>query len=357
MKLVLGLVCLISITADAQNNSRAKYRQRVEALRIQVQQQFTDRASGYYKEFNYRDSNDKKKYSYLWPLCGLIQAADENDRLFRGASFFDTVLHAIQAYYDDAPPAPGYNAYLLKEGKEERFYDDNQWIGIAAMDAYNRTNKEAYLEQGKLIYRFMMTGFDTAAGGGLYWKEGDWSTKNTCSNGPGVLLALQLYRSTRQQFYLDTALLLYNWVNNKLLSPQGVYFDHVMLPSGKLDTRLYTYNAGTMLQASVLLYEITKEKKYLQVANRIAAAAYAIFFKRGRWPDHYWFNAVLLRGYEALLKHNKERRYIQAFVQDGEAIWQKERSADKLVGKHRKKNLLDQAAMMEIYGRLARLVQ
>lgn len=357
MKSALALVLLFSFAATAQNANRQVYLQRAALLRSNVQKHFFDASSGYYKEFTFRDSNDKKKYSYLWPLCGLIQAANEWDAVSARSSFLDTVLHAIQAYYDDAPPAPGYNSYLLSEKKEERFYDDNQWIGIACMDAYERTKKEAYLLQGKMIHRFMMTGFDTAVGGGLYWKEGDATTKNTCSNGPGVLLALQLYQATGQQSYLDTALLLYDWTNAKLLAPEGVYYDNVQLPFGKIDKRFYTYNAGTMLQASVVLYQLKKDRKYLQLANRIAASAYRVFFKNGRWPDHYWFNAVLLRGYEALLKYNGDRRYIQAFIRDGEAIWQKEKDGAHLIGRHKKKNLLDQAAMMEIYARLARLTK
>ncbi len=110
----------------------------------------------------------------------------------------------------------------------------------------------------------MMTGYDTIAGGGLYWKEGDKTTKNTCSNGPGILLALQLYIITNQHVYLDTALILYNWVNAHLQSPAGVYYDNIKIPSLKIDSAVYTYNTGTMLQANVLLYNITKETQYLR---------------------------------------------------------------------------------------------
>lgn len=341
----------------ASGLQKPDYKGRISVLRQNIEQYFFDAKTGYYKEFDRRDSNDKKTHSYLWPLCGFIQAANESDAIGTTKNLTQTVLSRLQPYYDAAPPAPGYNAYLLPLGKEERFYDDNQWVGIACVDAYARTGNETFLRTAKEIYRFMMTGFDTAGGGGLYWKEGDLTTKNTCSNGPGAVLALKLYNATKEKGYLDTAMLLYDWTDRTLSSPEGVYYDHLILPARKLDKRLYTYNAGTMLESSVLLYEITGEQRYLDKAKSIAAAAHKTFFKGGRWPHHYWFNVVLLRGYEALLRHDKNRTYVNAFVQEGESIWKNDRKAQNLIGTERKKNLLDQAAVMEIYARLSRLAE
>jgi hypothetical protein len=45
----------------------------------------------------------------------------------------------------------------------------------------------------------MMTGFDTVSGSRLYWKEKDYTTKNTCSNGPEILVALQVYNATAKK--------------------------------------------------------------------------------------------------------------------------------------------------------------
>lgn len=202
------------------------------------------------------------------------------------------VENAINQYYNDQPPFPGYQDYVLKERKSSRFYDDNQWIAIAYLDAYNRNHQPKYLDVSKMIYRYMLGGIDTVSGGGIYWKEGDKTTKNTCSNGPGILVALQLYKITRQKQYLDTALSLYRWTNKYLQAPDGVYYDNVKLPSLKIAKATYTYNTGTMLQSNVLLYEITKKQQYLTEAKRIASAGKARFFKNGKLPNEYWFNAV-----------------------------------------------------------------
>lgn len=332
--------------------NKKEYGRRMAIIQKNITRFFYDSSTHRYKEFNQRDSSDKNTWSYLWPLCGLIQAANEVEAGGNDKGFTQNVLRHIQEYNDTAPPTPGYNAYLPAVKKEERFYDDNQWIGIACMDAFFRTKDQQFLQEGMKAYRFMMTGFDTAGGGGLYWKEGDFTTKNTCSNGPGILLALQLYKATGNKNFLDTARLLYSWTNKHLLSSQGVYYDHVMLPSRNIDKRCYTYNTGTMLQANVLLYEILKNKEYLSEAKRLATSAYKFFYKNNRWPENYWFNAVLLRGYLQLSKHDSNKLFISSFMRDANRTWKEETDHNKLVGPHPKKHLLDQAAVLEIYARL-----
>ncbi len=123
----------------------------------------------------------------------------------------------------------------------------------------------------------------------------------------------------------------------------------------KIDSAVYTYNTGTMLQSSVLLYELTKEKKYLQEAQRVAKAARQHFFRKQKFPDHYWFNVVLLRGYIELYQVDADPQYLKLFKQDAERIWKEEKDAKDLIGKKPWKTLIDQAAMLEMYARLQTL--
>jgi hypothetical protein len=298
---------------------------------------------------------NKPPHSFLWPLCGLAQAANEMERLHPDSAYLEPVIAAIRHYYSEKAPSPGYHSYVFSEKEEPRFYDDNQWIGLAYMDAYYRTKKKFFLQDSEEIYRFMMTGFDTVGGGGLYWKEGDPGTKNTCSNGPGILLALQLYYATRIPTYLDTALLLYNWTNRFLLAPEGVYNDALKLPSKKIDKRKYTYNTGTMLQSNVLLYQITRQKKYLTRAQQLASAGLRVFYRQGRFPENYWFNVVLMRGYEALYKIDKNKKYLQIMLQYIDKVWEEDKDEKNLFGKKMSNELLDQTGVLELLARAARL--
>ena len=71
-------------------------------------------------------------------------------------------------------------------------------------------------------------------------------------------------------------------------------------------------------------------------------------------PGNYWFNAVLLRGEIALYKIDKNKNHIQFFIDDANRIWNEEKNKEDLVGKKgKRKSLIDQAAMIEIYARLA----
>lgn len=350
-QLLTAMLLLWQMVAFAQP-TKDVCKQRINIINKNIYNGFYDEKAGLFIETNDSNKNDHP-HSYLWPLCALIQAANEADKARNTNTYMVPVVNAIKQYYTTEPPAPGYQAVAIKEKKDTRFYDDNQWIAIAYLDAYNRTGTKHYLDESKEIYNFMMHGYDTAGGGGLYWKEDDKTTKNTCSNAPGVLVALQLYNITKQQQYLDTALLLYDWVNAHLQSADGLFYDNIKLPSMKVDSALYTYNTGTVLQANVLLYSFTKNKKYLLEANRIAAAAKMHFYKNNKLPGNYWFNVVLLRGFVELYATTRDKQYVQLFINDAERVWKDEKDAHDLVGDKPTKTLIDQAAMMEIFARLA----
>jgi hypothetical protein len=64
----------------------------------------------------------------------------------------------------------------------------------------------------------------------------------------------------------------------------------------------------------------------------------------------------LLRGEIALYKIDNNKNHIQFFIDDANRVWKDEKNEEGLVGKKdRRKSLIDQAAMIEIYARLAQL--
>lgn len=347
--MILGIAMAFNATAQTPG-----YKERVKIIHANIYKTFHDKPANLYLETNNVEAN-KGNHSFLWPLCALLQAANEHEALEPGKSYIEPVMKAIDQYYTDRAPAPGYQAMVLKEKVDPRFYDDNQWIAIALMDAYDRTHKKEYLEKSKMIYRFLLTGLNNVAGGGFYWEEGNFKSKNTCSNGPGVLVALRLYQATKDKAYLDTAISVYDWTKKTLLAPSGVYFDAIRVPSLTIDSALYTYNAGTMLQSGVILYNITKDKQYLNDAVSVATASEKQFYRNDKLPGNYWFNAVLIRGFFELNKVEKNKSRLQFIIDDANRTWREEKDAQNLFGKRKIKALIDQSAMMEIYARLATL--
>jgi hypothetical protein len=322
-----------------------------------ITRSFYNDTIGYYNERTKPEKNENNnRVSYLWPLCGMIQAYNEIGlaRQQKG-KVVNLFSGAITKYYDARPPAPGYASYPPEFGGGDRFYDDNQWIGIALMDNWKAEGGQLQLDKAKEIFRFMMTAYDTAAGGGLYWQEGKMNGKNTCSNGPGVILALQLFQATKEQSYLDTALLLYNWTNQFLMDEDGLYFDNISVPGRKLDKKKYSYNTGTMLQSGVYLYQITGDKKYLDLALKTAESSVPFFYGTGQFIDGCWFNAVLLRAYQHLFTVNEDPKYLAAFKKSVDYALHSERRQDGLqLSKNHPVDLTNQAGMLEI---LARFVQ
>lgn len=352
MKIRYILCTAIGLWPALVKSQSIDYPKRIQLLYKAINEKLSDRPKGLYLET--ADSVQKENpHSWLWPLCAYVQAANEMEVLEPAKHYMQPVERAIDQYYSDQQPYPAYQDYVTSERTSSRFYDDNQWIAIAYLDAYQRTKQKHYLEKSKMICRFMLGGLDTVSGGGFYWKEGDMKTKNTCSNGPGILVLLQLYQITHEAHYLTTALSVYQWTNAHLQGPEGVYYDNIQLPSLKVGKATYTYNTGTMLQANVLLFRITNDQKYLQEAQRVAKAGRAHFFKNGRLPNgNYWFNAVMLRGYADLYQTNHNPAWLDFWQIDADAIWNTERDADNLLGPKKTKRLIDQAAMIEIYARL-----
>ncbi|SFQ23559.1 Glycosyl hydrolase family 76 [Parafilimonas terrae] len=347
------MVCCFFIAVNYCSNAQPvkDYRPFINSVYSNINRYFYDAGNKLYYEECVQ--GEKQTHSFLWPLCALIQAANEASVINPSVNYIQPVVDAIDQYYTTATSLPSYQASVVKEKKDDAFYDDNQWIAIAYIDIYNREHEKKYLDAAVMIYDFMMTGYDSAAGGGLYWKYADKTTKNTCSNGPGILVALQLYKITNDNKYLQTALQLYNWVNAHLQSPDGLYYDNIKIPSLKIDSAKYTYNTGTMLQSNVLLYNITHDKKYLQRAESMAAAATNFFYKNNKLPGHYWFNAVMLRGYIELYNVNHDKQLLHLWYNEAERIWRDEKNTNGLLGHNaRKKSLIDQAAMVEVYARL-----
>jgi rhamnogalacturonyl hydrolase YesR len=177
--------------------------------------------------------------------------------------------------------ANGKPAFDVNPGPKpsDRYYDDNAWICISLLEAYELTHDARSLELAKECYAFATGCEDDKLGGGLYWHEGITKSKNACTSGPSMLAALHLYRITKDESYLKTAVRLYDWQRKTLQDTDGLVFDNISVPSGRISKAKLTYNSGTLIRAAVELYQATNDKKYLDEAERVASAAANRFVK------------------------------------------------------------------------------
>lgn len=316
------------------------------------------------------------QYSYLWPYSGTLSAVSALLETTKDPKYItlidERVLDGLENYFDRARTPHAYASYINTAPQSDRFYDDNVWLGIDFTDLYLETGNPRYLEQAELIWQFILSGMDSNLGGGIYWCEQKKGSKNTCSNAPGSVYAFKLFEATADSTYFHQGTSLYNWTKSHLQDPEdGLYFDNIKM-DGKIGKAKYAYNSGQMMQSAALQYKLTNDAKFLEEAQRLAAACHAYFFSDYTTPEgdtfkllkkgDVWFTAVMLRGFIELYKLDGNSTYMQAFGKNLDYAWQHSRQENGLFNvdfsgrnKETKKWLLTQAAMVEMYARMANI--
>ena len=140
------------------------------------------------------------------------------------------VLPGLERYLDATRQPTAYASYVNSAPASDRFYDDNVWLGIDFTDMYLATGRQGYLDKAKMIWGFIESGRDEVLGDGIYWCEQKKHSKNTCSNAPGSVYALKLFKATGDSAYLDAGRELYEWTKQALQDTTDcLYFDNVAL--------------------------------------------------------------------------------------------------------------------------------
>ncbi len=271
-------------------------------------------------------------------------------------------LSGLQAYADHVDPAPaGYISTLDTAAPTgDRFNDDNEWIGIELIRLYHLNRLPGLLTASDGLMTMVTNQWDTSPDircpGGVPWQniavDGD---RNTVSNATGAELGAQLYLTTQNAADLQWAVQMYNWVRGCLLNPDGLYGDHVT-GTGQIDPTEWTYNQGTMIGAGVMLYQATHNSGYLAQAEATAQTALATFTPQDLAVQPVGFDAIYTRNLLLLGSVSGDPRYArfaQWFANDEWYNVRDPRSGLFLADPGGQTQLLDQAAMVQVYALLA----
>lgn len=158
-------------------------------------------------------------------------------------------------------------------------YDDIMWWVISFARAYELTSDPKYLAHAVLGFERVWSGtpkvedkgsFDPEHGG-MYWGwKPDQRGKAACINYPTVVAAMLLYQNTKDKSYLEKAQKVYNWSRENLFDTKdGKVGDH-RVPGHKTNWTTNLYNQATCIGSAVLLFEHTKNKQYLADAKLCA---------------------------------------------------------------------------------------
>lgn len=130
------------------------------------------------------------------------------------------------------------------------FYDDLNWMAITLLDAYDLLKVTKYLEKVKELYSHIYNAWDTTCcgefKGGIWW-DAKHRQKATASNAGPVILAMRLYRVTREPKYFDFALKVYDFWYNRMVNHENYQVCDHILPNGQKTWWKFTYNQGLMI--------------------------------------------------------------------------------------------------------------
>ena len=314
-------------------------------------------------------------FSYLWPYSQALAATVTMANVPKLGVSLTGELHqrlvGLGAYLDtdnSGEPEGSYTSSLAGfDGTVApptgpggpKYYDDNDWVGIELARLYRSDHNAAVLGSAEAIMRFEIAGWqgspELACPGGLPFSNSVENTeRNTVTTAPAAELALQLFKITRNYEYLAFAEQAYEWVRRCLITPSGLYADHINR-RGVIEPTLWSYNQGSMIGAGALLYQVTGRGAYLYQARQTAAAALSYFTIERLDSEIPFFPAVFFRNlmYLDSITHDPPGpKLAQAYADNA---WQNLRLSGNVFvfGAPAQPQLLVQAAIAQIYGLLS----
>jgi Glycosyl hydrolase family 76 len=362
----VAVALLLGALVAAATAARAAAQPAVDAERALVT--YTAMQQHYYLPWHrlYRgeETESAQEYAYLFPFS---QALAATSALAGIPSLQSQYVPAVQEhlaglrwYWNRRSKPPGYESGALASGGGEKFYDDNEWVGLQFVRGYRMTGNRTMLAKAIELFRLVVFGWDVnrrhPCPGGVWWTQREGTFKrNTVSNAPGAELGLELYQITHRSVYFGWARRMYHWVRVCLRETNGLYADNIDL-SGAIDRSIYIYNQGTMLGTEVLLYQVTGDAAYLARAQEAAATTLAYFTPAQLESQNPFFFAIyaenLLR-LNAVAPNPAYPAYVQQYA---DHAWEALRNPETGLFDFKDKQatlLLQQAAMTQIYAYLS----
>lgn len=166
--------------------------------------------------------------------------------------------------------------YLAQDavGWQRDFFDDENWMALALLRAYDLTGKTEYLSRAESLFADIQNSAQDSScclspAGGLWWDR-PHTQKATAANAGPVITAVRLFQRTNKPALLDFAKSVFAYWDTHMVDPvTHAVSDHVK-PGGEIVKYKFTYNEGLMIGACLALFEATKDPKYLTEAHAIA---------------------------------------------------------------------------------------
>jgi len=275
-KLGIRMLCAVVMSGgvlNGQSTETGPYARKAEEVTAYIQENF------YLKKRDlYATAIDSKNPDFIWGsgvMFSALAGASRHDKKYEliMRKFFE----AMESYWDSKAKIPGYEPAPTGGNGNDKYYDDNAWMVIMYLEAYEVTGESRYLKKARDVMDFVMSGWDEQAGGGIWWHEQHKDDgKNTCVNGPAAVGSFRLSKFVDPKESVKRIAdggKIVKWTTANLRASNGLFEDHLKVSTGEKNTAQLTYNAGLMLRAYLCLYSLTGEDVYLEEATRMGKAA------------------------------------------------------------------------------------
>ncbi len=308
------LGCGLSSRGHAQAAGTGEYAAKASEVMNWIHENFWMKKRDLYKTAVDKDSPD-----FIWGsgvMFSAVVAAARHDKNYKSVmrKFFD----GMEVYWDSKVKIPGYEPAPTGGNGNDKYYDDNAWMVIMFLEAYEITDESRYLKRANEVLDFVMSGWDEEAGGGIWWHQRhEGGSKNTCVNGPAAVGCFRISKfsdaKTAPKRIADGGKIV-KWTTANLRAPNGLFGDSLNVATGKKNNDQLTYNAAMMLRAYICLYSLTGEDLYLEEAKVTGKAAQGLLdSKTGAYRDPWkWAHLMVEADYE-LYRWTKEDYLFKRF--------------------------------------------
>jgi predicted alpha-1,6-mannanase (GH76 family) len=321
----------VAVPAAARSDVR-----RAHLAWVTLQRMYFDSPSGVY-----RGAIGSPARAHAWPFSQALAATLAVARLPRSTTVRQ-ILPSRLAALDRRFRRNG--VYQSRPGGDV-YYDDNEWIALDLLN-WNRVHPgQVAVRKAMRIFRAVADAWSDdptkkCTGGARWTAAAGNQDRNTVSTANGAILGLRLYALTHRPFLLAWARRMLGWVDQCLLAPDGLYWDHIG-GNGRVDTTEWSYNQGSVMEAYRLLYLSTGDGTYLTRARTIADATLATFGQR--WSSEPpVFAAIFFRRLLNLARLVPHAGYVTAAQRYADELWAARRTG-----------LLSEAALAQVYAALA----
>ncbi|MES2476544.1 MAG: glycoside hydrolase family 76 protein [Verrucomicrobiota bacterium] len=304
--------CLLLIPLTARAAEPGEAAKRAAEVTAYIQENFWNRRTGLYAT-----ASDNPQPDYIWGggvmFSALVAAARHDAQYLRVMrKFFD----AMDGYWDRDVKIPGYEPAPTSGGGNDKYYDDNAWMVLTFLEAYEITEDKRYLKRAGETLDFVMSGWDEQAGGGIWWHQNhNEGSKNTCVNGPAAVGCFRISKFSPPELAekrIADGGKIVRWTTENLRAENGLFSDALIVTTGKKNTDQLTYNAALMLRAYLCLYALTGQDIYLNEAEITGKAAEGLLdAKTGAYRDAIKWSHLMVEADFELYRWTGNKRYLE----------------------------------------------